>query len=127
MKYSPKNYAVALNQALEGKPETKKGAILKNFLAVLKKNGDQRLARKILEIFKGLVVRQKGGHHVLVELARENPDSSTQSILKKFGEKDWVETSINPSLVAGIRVTLDGEQELDNSLAKKLHKLFNRN
>lgn len=126
MKYSPKNYAIALNQALEGKPEAKKSAILKNFLAILKKNGDQRLAYKILEIFKGLVVRQRGGHHVLLELARENPDAFPQSILKKFGEKDWVETSINPSLVAGIRVTLDGEQELDNSLAKKLHKLFSK-
>lgn len=123
MRYSPKVYAESLNKVLESHPG-KKEEMIKNFTRLLRKNGDVRLLSKILENLKRILVKKSGHRYVKIEFARELPESLVKKIIDKFNKKDWVETSLNPELVAGARITLDDEYELDNSLAKKLHKLF---
>ncbi|MEK9173176.1 MAG: F0F1 ATP synthase subunit delta [Patescibacteria group bacterium] len=122
MKYSPKDYALALSSIFEKSKDEKH--LISTFLKVVRKNGDQKILPKILEVFKKTEVRKNGGSHIKVEFARETKEVQIKSILKQFSPKDWVETSINPSLIAGVRITLDGEREIDNSLSRKLHKLF---
>ncbi|TSC82691.1 MAG: hypothetical protein G01um101420_214 [Parcubacteria group bacterium Gr01-1014_20] len=123
MKYSPKDYALALSKSLEKSKDEKH--LISNFLRVIRKNGDQRKFPKILEAFKKTETKKNGGSHIKVEFARETKEGQIKSITKQFSPKDWVETSLNPSLIAGVRVTFDGERELDNSLSRKIHKLFN--
>ena len=122
MKYSPKNYALAFSKSLQGSREEKN--LLANFLKLIKKNGDQKILPKILEEFKKIEINKKGGSHIKVEFAREPLEAQLKSITEKFKSWDWIETSLNPALVAGVRITIDGEREIDNSLARKLHKLF---
>lgn len=122
MRYSPASYAQALSKSLERSKEEK--TLLVNFLKVIKKNGDQKILPKILEAFKKIEIKKKGGSHVKIEFAREPLEAQRTSIIKKFKSEDWIETSLNPALVAGVRVTIDGEREIDNSLSRKLHKLF---
>ncbi len=123
MRYSPKNYALAISQSLESNPR-ERDKIIKNFVHLLKKNRDLNLTPKIEEELKNILVKKRGGRRIKIELARNLPESETKKIASRFSEKDWLETSINPLLIAGVRVTIDGELELDNSLARKLHKLF---
>ena len=59
-----------------------------------------------------------------IETAREMSDSQNELLKHKFSNKDHVEFKINPELVAGVRITVNGEEELNNSLQNKLNKLF---
>lgn len=122
MKHSPRDYALALSGSLEKSKDHKH--LISRFIEVVKKNGDHNILLKIFEAFKKITIKKNGGSHVTVEFARTPTESQLSSITKKFSSKDWVETSINPSLIAGVRITFDDEKELDNSLARKIHKLF---
>lgn len=122
MRYSPQNYALALSKSLRESKEEKN--LFANFLKLIKKNGDQKILPKILEEFKKIEIKKKGASRVKIEFAREPLETQLKSITNKFSNKDWIETSINPALVAGVRITIDGESEIDNSLARRLRKLF---
>ena len=115
MKYPASIYARAF---LDGTHDSKK------FLSVIAKNGDMPGIKKIYNAVEELVTHRGGGRVVTLELAREVPKSQRTQLEKKFIAKDSVHIKTNPALVAGVRVTLDGEQELDQSLQRKLNKLF---
>jgi|SRR3989344_3555991 len=120
MKYAPDTYARAFWETLSaqaGKPEPKQ------FVEVVAKNGDFSRIDRIVAAIEKHAVHAQGGRMVELEFAR----SSAVSQKFKFSAKDRVHTSINSSLVAGVRVTIDGERELDLSLQRKLQKLFPRN
>lgn len=122
MKHSPRDYALALSESLEKSKDHKH--LISRFIEVVKKNGDHNILSKIFDTFKKIVTKKNGGSHIAVEFARTPTESQLSSITKKFSSKDWIETSINPSLIAGVRITFDGEREVDNSLLRKIHKLF---
>lgn len=124
MKYSREIYAKALIEAVEETPQGKKDEVIKRFLEILKKNGDLKRVDKIISLVSKYLTKKSGNRHIEIEIARELPAGLIKEISKNFGKKDQIEISINPQLVAGTRITIDGERELDNSLARKLHKLF---
>lgn len=111
MKYAPSLYAKAF---WETKPDSKQ------FLSVVEKNGDFSRLNKIVQAIERLAAKEEGGHMVELEFARET-DASNKF---KFGPKDRVRVSINPSLVAGVRITIDGTKELDSSFTRKVNQLF---
>ena len=124
MKYSPEIYAKAVTEALEETPAGKKDETIQRFLLILEKNGDLKRVDKIINSISKHLTKKAGGKHIEIEIARELPEKLTKEISKNFSKHDRIEISINPTLVAGSRITIDGERELDNSLARKLHKLF---
>ena len=95
-----------------------------NFIKLLKKTGDIKNADKILEAIHKKMVRNKGGKWVKIESARDITRSRAKSLKSRFSKKDNVTFNINPELVAGIRIMVNGEEELDNTLTKKLNKMF---
>ncbi len=123
MKYSSINYAQAFFEAIETHPD-KKTQFTENLARLIAKNGDLELIPKIINELKNLLTRKQGGHRVKIESARPLPEILLKKITSKFDNLDLVETYINPELIAGIRITLDNEHELDNSFSQKLKKLF---
>lgn len=123
MKYKPEDYAKALLAVLREKkiPEHK---AVERFIALVRKNGDQRLFPKIIETVETLQTKEAGGTVVHLEFAREASTVLHHKLNTVFGEKDRVKTSYNQRLIAGARVVIDGEQEWDYSLERKLRKLF---
>ncbi len=119
MRYSINNYVEAFSQAVEG---ASSDTAVKGLVKLLRKTGDIRNANKIFEAIHKKLVNSKGGRWVNIETARES--ASTKELMHKFSAKDHVEVKINPELVAGARVTINGEEELDNSLSYKLNKMF---
>ncbi len=124
MKYLINNYVDAFLDVLDEIPAVERASIVPNFIKLLKKNGDISHKDEILNKIQRKAVSLNGGNWVIVELAREASVSQIDNIKKNFSKKDRVEFKLNPSLVAGVRVTINGDQELDNSLNNKLKKLF---
>lgn len=115
MKYSPEIYARAF---WEAKPDAKK------FLSVVHKNGDAHRLDKIVEALERYAAHQHGGRMVTMEFARVADTELVKKLQEKFTGKDHIRTTLNPALVAGVRVTIDGEQELDVSFQRKINNLW---
>src|SRR3989344_2733879 len=115
MRYNPAIYAKAF---WEVKPDPAR------FLDIVKKNGDLGGVKKIIAAIAGREAKAHGGHIVNVEFARAMPAEVMEKITKRFKAHDLVTVNISPSLVAGVRITIDNEKELDASLQRKLNKLW---
>jgi F0F1-type ATP synthase delta subunit len=96
--------------------------IAKNFLAVVRRNGDEGHLRKILEEASRLARGKSGVRKVTIESARQL-NASQKGAMKHFVRAgDAIEERIDPDLVAGVRVTLDDELQFDGSLKNKLNR-----
>ncbi|MDO8493254.1 MAG: F0F1 ATP synthase subunit delta [bacterium] len=124
MRYSPALYAKSLFEVLDGAKSDEYDLILQNFKQTIEKYGDLSRINSIIEFFEGLVVTSSGGRMIEIETAREIPDAEQSQLAKLFKQGDIIKKSIDPSLVAGVRVEIDGEVELDYSLARKFRNMF---
>ena len=119
MRYTSKKYAEALVSALSGKTEDKTAAA--NFLKLLQKNQDMKKATEILVLAEKLLLEKSGNKKVVLETARK---TNTKDFEKSFIKKgDIVQEKINPALVAGVKIIVDGNRQLDLSLLSKLNKI----
>ncbi|PIR83342.1 hypothetical protein COU19_00950 [Candidatus Kaiserbacteria bacterium CG10_big_fil_rev_8_21_14_0_10_56_12] len=122
MKPRPSHYARAFVDSIAS--GTSGQAAREGLVRALAKNGDtHRLAQVVYEIEK-IETQSHGGHMVQMEFARE-PEKHLESTLhKQFTKDDLITIALNPSLIAGTRITLDESRELDLSLAGKMRALF---
>ena len=95
--------------------------ILERFIATIKKNGDWGIRRKIFNAAEVEIVKKRGGRIFVAEFAREFP---APEFFKTLSAEDRFKKIINPKLVAGVRVTIDGSRTADFSFESKLRKLF---
>jgi F0F1-type ATP synthase delta subunit len=131
MKYTLQDYARALD-AVRNDPAVKPEVAVKNFLAILRRNGDEGHLKKILDEAvrmshvnagagsgKGAAMRD-----VVIESAR--PLSKSQAgLIKNFLKPgDVVGYRVNPDLVAGMKITVNDETQFDGSMKAKLEALF---
>ena len=126
MKYSVHTYAQAFVEALEEHADAKKGiseaALGKNFLELVRRNGDEVHLPNILEEASRLVRGKDGSRQVMVESARALT-SAQKSYLKHFMKpNDVVVEKIDPELIAGVKITVNDEMQFDGSLKHKLNK-----
>jgi F0F1-type ATP synthase delta subunit len=121
MKYKTKIYAKALAESLANeKADDKK--ITANFLRLLQKNGDMKKADEILALAEALLLKKSGNKKVILETARK---TDLKDFTKAFVKKgDAVQEKINPSIVAGVKIMVDGNRQLDLSLLNKLNNIF---
>jgi F0F1-type ATP synthase delta subunit len=118
MKYPPKQYAKAFVES--GGTEK----LIPALMQALSDNGDRARSAQVVREIEKLLVRSVGGRMVDVEFARTQDAVSHRKIMDTFHARDRVTTSVRPDLVAGVRVLVDGEHELDMSLSGTLEKLF---
>lgn len=124
MKYSDQAYAEAFVKALVSSTPDRYGAIRRRFVHLLAKNGDISRSDQILKLIQNIFVRKNGGRIIMVEFARPQYPATVKKILAQFSKKDHIEMAINPDLVAGVRITIDGSKQIDTSLSRKIQKLF---
>jgi len=128
MKYPASLYAKVLAAAADslrsGKDNAREAQIVKNFLALVRRNNDDRHLRKILEEAERLTVRKSGMRKVRIESARA-PGMAAEKMINGFlRPKDIVDRKIAPELIAGIKIILNGELQFDGSLKGKLDVMF---
>ena len=124
MRYSAELYAKAFLATLSGKTPDEERNVIRRFLEAIKKFGDSRNLGKILAAVERLAVKKAGGREVVLESAREIPASLRKELEAKFTSGDLIRERMNPALIAGIRILIDGEWMVDVSLKRRLEKLF---
>ena len=124
MRYDRTLYARSLFEVLKKTPSSQYDLIIKNFWTMVVKYGDQSKVDSIVDSFEELVVKNNGGRVVSIEVAREISQDLSSKFHNLFKSLDLVRKSVNPKLVAGVRVEFNGELELDYSLARKFRKMF---
>jgi F0F1-type ATP synthase delta subunit len=122
MKYKPKIYAEALADSLSEKKSPIDGKkIVNNFLKLLEKNQDMKKAKEIVALAEALLLKKSGNKKVVLETARKG---AVRDFVNTFAKKgDMVEEKINPAIIAGIKIIVNNEKQLDFSLSSKLSKL----
>lgn len=129
MKIKPKQYAIALYEAVAGAPSDKIGPILASFVKILVKNNALRMALQIIEYFKNYANRAEGTVEIEIKTAEAIKDELTEKIKKItpeiFGQsfkKISVKKEIDPSLLGGF--VLETEDKIfDASVKNKFQTL----
>ncbi len=124
MKYSTQDYARALAEVIAASSPREEAAIRKNFQALLYKNNDETRGGKILEAAGRVLRARQGGREVVFESARKLSAPHRNELEKFLRPDDQAVLRVNPSLVAGVRITVDGEYEFDGSLRGKMDRIF---
>ncbi len=123
MKYPIHSYAKALSEVIASKKESS-AHIEKNFIAILRKNGDEMYAKKILEESERLLRKKDGTKKIVLASARPLKESSHTILGDVLGKNDVCKTVIRPDLVAGVTITINDDLRFDGSLKGKLDKMF---
>lgn len=125
MKYTPKTYARALVDVVSRAPDdSAKNKLAERFLEMLRKRGDIPRLKKIIFEYENLLQKKEGFRKVIVESARPLGDAATRLFKNIIRKEDAVEERINPELVAGVKITVNGDTQFDGSLKRKLDLLF---
>lgn len=126
MKYSAKQYAQALHQAILESAAADQEKILDNFVAVLKENGDFARIAEIEREFLGYEREQKGVKLAEVTTARKLTEREEHALVKDLNEyvKGQVElrAKVDQGLVGGVVVRI-GDELIDGSVRKTLKDL----
>lgn len=100
------------------------GALDQSFIKTIFRHGDGAHAEAILERLEQELVARAGGRSIVVESARELTKKVRDDLMRNFTNKDLCVFAVSPDLVAGVRITFNGERELDATFKKKLKHLF---
>ena len=125
MKYPAEIYARVFVACAEEAP-SRTQALTRTFLETIEKNGDMPHRRKILAALEREFALAAGGRLVTLEFAREASPKAIRKIAAAFRKQDRATATVNPELIAGVRITVDGQEELDATFARKLKLLFGR-
>jgi F0F1-type ATP synthase delta subunit len=117
-----KLYAKALAEIIfNGKADDKK--IINNFVKILVSAGLEGKAKEILSLAESLLLVKQGKSKVTLETARKMT-ASQKKMSESFAKKgDIVEEKINPELIAGIKIIINGSKQFDASMQSKLQKI----
>lgn len=121
MPYAPKDYAQALIAA-SGNEHA-----MQNLFKIIRKNGDWSRREKIVAAIE-VATRKKSGRS-LATIVSARPLTSAQSRMLegRFPKEQFdYEHKINLEFIAGVRVEVDGESQIDSTLASSLRKVFRK-
>lgn len=127
MKYPAHIYAKALAEvivAAKAASDTEQDAIVRRFVALVRKNGDEAHLRKIVEEAARFVRGKSGVRKVMMETARPLGAAQKKQLAAFTKAGDVIVEKVNPELVAGVKIIVNDELQFDGSLKGKLDKLF---
>ncbi|MDO8504477.1 MAG: F0F1 ATP synthase subunit delta [Candidatus Liptonbacteria bacterium] len=125
MRYSPRIYAEAFSLAVAGaKTEEARERALAGLVEVAEKNGDGKKLNTIALMVEQIFEKRFGLKNFVIESAfpLKGPGAEFRDKLAKEG--GIVKEVVRPSLLAGIKVTMNSCLEFDASLKRKLDQLF---
>ena len=127
MKISVTQYAKALYEATNEKPQKEIEGLVSNFLKVLKKNNQMKLAGKIMEKFSALHDKKNGIVNASVtsvkKLDEKMIDEVEKFVAKKYEAKKVVlENKIDAKIKGGIILQV-GDEIVDGSILRKMNDL----
>lgn len=124
MRYRPEHYARAFAELVGETPPERHRALIRRLVATVARRGDLDRIGLVLRLVEQELVRRRGGRWVTFEFARPAPERRLATLARALARRDRIEAKVTPELIAGVRVTIDGERELDLSLRRALRALF---
>jgi len=103
--------------------------LLQRFTALIRKNGDWSRSPQILKAVETAWRRKHKRPLVVVESARPLSHKQLEEIKKGLHDSGRmsafdIEEKLRPELVAGVRITIDEERQLDASLQQLMKEVF---
>ena len=123
MKYTTKDYANALVELLSDKKMTDK-KVSQGFIKLLERQNDLKKSKEIIELAEFLLAKKNKKKSITFETARKLSDSQKKILSKLTENGDIIKEKINPELMAGVKIIVDNEKQLDQTLLKKINNLF---
>lgn len=121
-KIKSKIYAKALSESILKVKSGQEKKFAENFLRIIKLNGDEQKTKEIIFLTEEILLKKSGNKKIILETARKTDSKKLVAAMAKKG--DVIEEKISPELIAGIKITINGEKQLDFSLKKKLDNIF---
>lgn len=118
-----KIYAKALSEVLLKKGIDEK-KIIDNFLKILLKTGQEKKAKEILNLAEDLLLAKQGKRKIIFETARKIAAEQKKLLNDTVKDGDVVKEKINPEIIAGIKIIINGSRQFDASMQSKLHNIF---
>lgn len=123
MKHSARQYAATLFAAVEGKTEKETELIVRQFLALLRKEKARKLLPAVVKAFSALGLAAEGKQEAFVTTARQHETKPVQHALEKAtNKKILVRSEIHPKLLGGVIVRI-GDTRIDASIRSRLQAL----
>lgn len=127
MKVTPTQYANTLYKLTEGKEKSQVDSIAKKFTALLIKNGQLKMAGKIIEKFSGIYNQKNGIVEAEVTTRDKIQDTITKQIEKYIKEKYKakevvINNKIDENIKGGIVIKV-GDEIIDTSIKNHLINL----
>jgi len=120
-KYKIKDYAKALSELMyQTSPENM--ALVDKFVKLLEKNGQFKNAKKIIDLAEKYYLAKKGNKSIVFETARKM--SVKDYFRNVINEGDFTLEKINQDLIAGVKIIINENRQLDFSLKNKLDRIF---
>lgn len=121
-KNKSKLYAKALADIIiGGKADEKK--IINNFVKLLVSSGYEKKSKEILELTEDFLLQKKGKRRITFETARKVTPGQKKILESIVNKGDIVKEKINPELIAGIKIIINGSQQFDSSMQSKLSRI----
>ncbi len=118
-------YADAFVAALHGAGAKEK--LIGNFIESIRKHNDWSRRHQILAAVEKKWRRAQGKSLITIESARALSKDQEEQLGKRWKDKNSdIEYTTNPSLIAGAKIVINEERQLDGSLKRKLAELFSK-
>lgn len=124
MRYTIKQYAYVLLSVYSDKAGEEKREVIKRFLGVLRKNRDGPKLSLILQEAEKIHFKESGLRKIDLESASGASETAKKEISEILDGNLFFREKINPELLAGIRILIDGETLIDASAKKQMDRLF---
>jgi len=125
MKNNSKAYAKALAEViLKGIKPGQEQKVVDNFSKFLLKTGKQAKAKEIVAMAEDIVLAKKGNRKITFETARKMAQSQKKMLESFAKEGDVIYEKINPEIIAGVKIIINGAKQFDASLQAKLQNIF---
>jgi len=126
MKYSAKQYSLALMQSLQDTSPKDQEKVLDNFVKVLAENNDLRLFDQIEQEFHKLDLAKQGIKQVEVKSAhplnKENERAILEQLNKLVKGKVELKKEVDERLIGGVVIRME-DQVIDASVKNQLEQL----
>ncbi len=123
MTYLPRHFALATAELLSESSADQQREILLSLSKILTKKKLAKHLPKILAAIEQKMVNQKGGRIINIELAQKT-EKNESKIKQACQQEDLIKITENKNLIAGVKIIINREYQLDCSLAGRLQKIF---
>lgn len=124
MRYTTGQYASALTEALADASAATRPQMIRRFMQMLRKNRDTRRLAAIMRKMEKQSLADQGMQKVAVASASPLAPEIKKEIAAGLDKKPLWEETVDPAMLAGIRILIDDELLIDASARRRLDRMF---